>query len=335
MRLVLRPESVNPAEQSSLVTQHSAQRIGGGRTLGAADAPLRRAVFKILRSGSSDNRILAARVVSGWRQKAIPASRALLRASRSDKSEVARAAIEGLGRLGLPSRAVVRQLARYLRHKQMQVRLASINALRQIGPAAASVHRFVARAAAKDSHPLVRIAALHTLIVIRPIRVRDHVRQLARFASKGSYAGREAAVRALGQVGPLASDVVPVLITAFTHGPMTVRIAAAVALTQLGRPASSRVIKRLWSLRDASHRSLRRAVWTALARLAPESALPFLTLQLASERTTDRADAIEALGSVPRETRGRVFADAKRALNRMVNDPYENLRLRHAARAAM
>jgi HEAT repeat protein len=94
-----------------------------------------------------------------------------------------------------------------------------------------------------DRSSSVRAAAAEALRLVGP-KTAD-VPALVKISRDGTDAAKLAAAVALGQVGPGAKDAVPRLIELLGDGDMEVRSAAAEALGRIGAPAAAPAIPRL------------------------------------------------------------------------------------------
>ena len=81
---------------------------------------------------------------------------------------------------------------------------------------------------------------------------------------------RQHAVKALGEIGPAAPEVVPALITALGDADTTVRRAAAYALGRIG-PAAAEAVPALTTALQDPNRNVVDAVKTALEQIRSAS----------------------------------------------------------------
>lgn len=183
---------------------------------------------------------------------------ALLNLAKSDSRHVVRAAaVRALAEAGPRARAARPELQSLANNAAPGVQLWAKVAIAAMDGNVLSAAPTV-RAALADPDVMVRMAAAECLLLIGPIPA-DLPLLLGLLREP---AGREAAIRAIGRLGPAAKEAVPRLAELLDDRDSRVRIAAAEALGQIGAPAALAAIPKLREvLRDplvatAARRSL-------------------------------------------------------------------------------
>lgn len=182
---------------------------------------------------------------------------------------VHQAAAAALGKIGPPAEAAVPVLREALKDRDHGVRQAATMALGQLGPAALPALPDLTERLA-DLSEKVRKAAAPALGQIDPgwasrQEISDAVTTLIRLLG-ATQEERRLAAAALVTIGPAA---VPPLVQMLAVPDRHVREAAAKALGQIGQPAEAAVPALRQTLQDG-HADVREAASQALERIAPE-----------------------------------------------------------------
>lgn len=203
-----------------------------------------------------------------------PALADLLELFRGTDAELASAAEQALGKLGMPTPEDIPLLVRTMKDRTApgRVRVYAITALGSIGGPARSGALTDLVEALRESDAEVRTAADQALLKLGPPTVGE-VPKLRRDLRDASVPIRRYAVWALGELG--AGD--PDLVAAFTEAladpdDPVVRRRAAVSLGKLGAKARDAVPALVRALRDPRNDAeVRMAIVGALAGIGPES----------------------------------------------------------------
>ena len=240
-------------------------------------------------------------------KKVVPA----LVASLDDKSSDVRiSAIEALGQIGLRADAALPKVISLSsdQRESLQLRESAIATLAQIGPKDPAVNNALINAVA-DSNPRIHRAGVAALVSIQAAeRLSDantgEVATLIRNLSTGSET--IAAARRLGELGPYASEAVPILteVLANHDNPVDLRTTAANSLGLIGPRAEAAVPELIRTL-GSDNRQLRDSALVAMDRIGPQTrSVPALLEAMRSGDLAGRAAAHEKI---------RSFAEARKA----------------------
>jgi HEAT repeat protein len=255
-----------------------------------------------------------------------------LRNTAADQEGLVRAqSIFALGRLGVTDEDSLAVIVAHLTDKDVQVRRASVRALRMIQAPRATVIPLVVKLL-EDSDPAIAMRALGTIaeggVEVVPVltaalehkearywaslalaeigpQAKDAVPGLVKVLTDERPEVRLQAVIALGEIGPEAKPAVGSLAKALQDPFEAVQTAAIFALGRIGDPAAEEPLVRLESSTDPFQKML--ATW-ALARLYPDD----------KERLNAALAAlVKGLGSEERD----LSQMAARALSELEADP--------------
>ena len=208
-----------------------------------------------------------------------------------DSNEVVRwSAANALGGLGASVEGVLEDLADALEDENVDVRLKTISALKQIGAPAFPI----LLEALRSSDTQVCEAAAKALGDMGP----DAVLPIIRLLADGEWQVRAGAAAALGQLGP-EPGVVSALIASFADERPEVREAAVRAFGRIGLEGSEVPPSLLGALKDEDPR-VRLAVADVLGSMtrATEEVVPVLLGSVDDESTEVRLAVIRALGAM-------------------------------------
>lgn len=249
-------------------------------------------------------------------------------------------AVEAIGRLGPDAAASFSTLTELLQDEDASMRVATITALRNIGPPKAVVP--VLMESLEDKEPDCRSAAIECLGEIGPaaaislpallVLLRDDdpdvgdraaiaiaeigpatttVPLLTRLVKDGDSRVRHAAIEGLGIIGPAAADACPALIESLKDKDPLIQTAAAAGLGRMGAVAST-AVPSLVELLTVDDPTVKLTSVYALGEIGPEArtAIPAIT-QLAEQKTDVllRDAAAEALRKITKDESPRPERD--------------------------
>jgi CHAT domain-containing protein/tetratricopeptide (TPR) repeat protein len=238
---------------------------------------------------------------------------------------VAFSAAKTLGAIGPGARAAVPALLKKLNSPSYAVAAMSASALRSIGPTAVpgltkalkdkdgKVRETVAGilgdngARAKDALPAltealkdevlaVRLGVMVALCKIDRAQAKELVPRLGTMVADKDAETREAAIKALGDIGPAAELAIPALGEALKNKERLTCLHATFALARIG-PAAVPVLSEALTLPDAD---VRKSVMDALGEIGPQAraAVPPLRDALTDPDLVTRVHAAAALGRI-------------------------------------
>jgi HEAT repeat protein len=187
-------------------------------------------------------------------------------------------------------------LEKRVRHKDIEVRLAALYVLEELGPEAAPAAAVTA-GALKDDDPFVRWAAARVLGRAAPAEAKTAVPALASRVKDDNGDVRITVLAALERYGPEAAPAVKEVSQALKSGDEQTRLWAVRVLVAVGPKGRKETVGPLTEALSAKETTIRRAAARGLARLgAPDEATaPALRAALKDADAEVRRAAAEAL----------------------------------------
>jgi HEAT repeat protein len=197
-----------------------------------------------------------------------------------------------LGRIGAEASDATLHLARTLADRRLdpQGEVEVIEAIGRIGPQTGAAVPTVVDCLngyyAYAARALTRIGGAAVVPLVKAARSPDHI-------------SRVSALRALGELGPVAAPAVPALIEVAAAANMQERVLAIAALGDVGHDALSSESTLLKSLGD-QHQEIRAATCAALGKIGANAPVSVRALvnALKDEALSVRVQAVEALGRI-------------------------------------
>jgi HEAT repeat protein len=224
----------------------------------------------------------------------------LQRRLKSDDAHDRRVAIELLARIGPRDASLVELLRPFLTDPGRFVRRAAINGLGEIGVPAKSAIRDLERLAGNDPDLILRIEAHSALIQVAGISDKRILNLAAFLNLEQTEDVRTACSHAasqLGRLGPKAKVAEPMLLTTLKHPHAQVRIDVASALGKVGANSPETISALIDSLSHDLEREVRRSAAGSLGAIGPQAkaAIPALRKALAGDSQGGWRVALDAL----------------------------------------
>ncbi len=235
----------------------------------------------------------------------------LLRALKEKDPAVRSAACGVIGMMGSKGRGAVRLLTQTLKDQDLTVVIGAVNALGDIGPAAAS-----------SAPALLQLAGFNDFAILEPLvgaalgaMGPDVVPDLAGALRNKVLTRRRVAVYALGSIGPDARSAVKALAARLTDDEPAMRFLAARALGNIGKDAQSALPRLRHATGDKDAATRIRAALAVWQISGATKHVPLIASALAEKAPAIRQRAAEALGTI-----GADAKDAAAALIKTLGD---------------
>jgi HEAT repeat protein len=242
----------------------------------------------------------------------------LVAASKDANRSVRLFSILALGQLGPAASDAVPIIVPLLKEPDIAIRMTAIESLGLIGPAAKdAVPELVAALKDRDS----RVRAVEALVRIGPA-AKDSLPALIAALKDADMGVRSAAINVLGVLGQAAEPALPALIAMLKDGDKDLRNRAAHALCQL-RQATPEVVRSLAAALGDPEESVRQTAMYSVQMLGPaaKDAVPALIACLKDPSPAIRGHAMSTLGEI-----GPAAEAAARPLLAILNDEEDDLR---------
>lgn len=222
---------------------------------------------------------------------------------KSDNAHDRRVATNLLVRIGPPDASLVALLRPLLNDRDEIVRKAAIRGLGVIGLPANAAINDLERLATNDPLLVLRVDAHSTLIQVAGVS-NKRVQELATFInSKQDGEARIACSHAVNEIGKLGSKAIiaePTLLSVLNHKHVQVRIDAATTIGKVGANSPETIAALLNLLNNDPHKEVRRSATGSLCRIGPKAkaAVPALRKVLSGDSQEGWWIAVDALCNI-------------------------------------